>query len=62
MTDVRRKADELVANDVPCIWIIDPETLESELRTKSGVQNIPEKTRRLEGLPIVPTLHEVIAG
>ena len=61
MTDVWRKADELVANGVPYVWIIDPETLASELRTASGVQGIPDKTLRLEGLPIVVPLREAIA-
>jgi|SRR5215472_11865424 len=62
MTDVWRKADELVANGVPYVWIIDPETLKSELRTASGVQTVPDKTLRLEGSPIVIPLREVIAG
>lgn len=61
MTDVWRKADELVANGVPYVWIIDPETLESELRTAVGVQGVPDKTLRLEGSPIVIPLREVIA-
>jgi Uma2 family endonuclease len=60
MTDVWRKADELIANGVPYVWIIDPETLESELRTPSGIQRVPDKTLRLEGSPIVIPLLEVI--
>jgi len=60
MTDVWRKADELIANGVPYVWIIDPETLESELRTPSGVQSVPDKTLRVEGSPIVIPLREVI--
>jgi Uma2 family endonuclease len=60
MTEVWRKADELVAHGVPYVWIIDPETLESELRTVSGVQSVPDKTLRLEGMPIVIPLREVI--
>jgi Uma2 family endonuclease len=60
MTDVWRKADELIANGVPYVWIIDPETLESELRTPSGIQSVPDKTLRLAGSPIVIPLHEVV--
>lgn len=60
LTDVWRRADELVAHGVPYVWIIDRETLESELRTKSGGQNVPDKTLRPEGLPIVIPLREVI--
>jgi Uma2 family endonuclease len=36
MVDVWNKANELVANGVPYVWIINPETLESELRTSAG--------------------------
>jgi Uma2 family endonuclease len=60
MTDVWRKADELLANGVPNVWIIDPETLESELRTPSGIKDVPDKTLRLEGSPVVIPLLEVI--
>lgn len=60
MTDVWRKADELLANGVPYVWIIDPETLESELRTPSGIKDVPDKTLRLEGTPIVIPLREVM--
>jgi len=60
MSDVWRKADELLANGVPYVWIIDPDTLESELRTRAGLQPVPDKTLRLEGSPIVVPLREAI--
>lgn len=60
MAEVWRKADELIANGVPYVWIIDPETLESELRTPSGIQSVPDKTLRLEGSPIVIPFREVV--
>ena len=60
MADVWRKADELVANGVPNVWIIDPETLASELRTASGIKDVPNKTLRLADSPIVIPLLEVM--
>jgi Uma2 family endonuclease len=60
MSDVWRKADELVANGVPYVWIIDPQTLESELRTVSGIKDVPNKTLRLPDSLIVIPLAEVM--
>ncbi len=60
MVDVWAKAAELVANGVPFVWIIDPETLESELRTATGVQPVTDKTLRLPDSPIVIPLREVM--
>lgn len=60
MADVWRKADELVANGVPNVWIIDPETLASELRTPTGIKDVPDKTLRLPDAPIVIPLLEVM--
>ena len=60
MSDVWRKADELIANGVPNVWIIDPETLESELRTPAGVTKLTDKTLRLPDSPIVIPLLEVM--
>jgi Uma2 family endonuclease len=61
MVDVWAKAAELVANGVPYVWIIDPETLESELRTAAGVQTVADKTLRLPDSPIVIPLLDVMA-
>ncbi len=60
MVDVWAKAAELVANGVPFVWIIDPETLESELRMATGVQPVTDKTLRLPDSPIVIALREVM--
>jgi Uma2 family endonuclease len=58
--DVRAKATELVENGVPYVWIIDPITLESELWTAAGVQQVADKTLRLPDSPIVIPLRDVI--
>jgi Uma2 family endonuclease len=60
MVDVWAKADELIANGVPFVWIIDPQSLESELRTSTGVQAVPDKTLRLPDSPIVIPLRDVM--
>lgn len=61
MPDVWRKAKELLANGVPYVWIIDPETLESELCTQGGIRiDVPEKTLRLPDSPIVIPLQQVM--
>ncbi|MGO9262820.1 MAG: Uma2 family endonuclease [Bryobacteraceae bacterium] len=60
MVDVWAKATELVENGVPYVWIIDPNTLESELRTAGGVQQVADKTLRLPGSPIVIPLLDVM--
>jgi|ERR1044071_5033684 Uma2 family endonuclease len=60
MADVWKKADELIANGVPYVWIIDPHTLESELRTAAGVEKPADKTLRLPNSPIVIPLPDVV--
>jgi len=60
MIDVWDKATELVKCGVPYVWIIDPNTLESELRTSAGVMPIQEKTLRLPNSPIAIPLPEVV--
>ncbi len=60
MVDVWAKADELVKNGVPYVWIIDPNTLASELRTRDGIQSVPECTLRIPNTPIVIPLAEVV--
>ena len=61
MADVWNKANELVANGVPYVWIIDPETLESELRTAAGVERVADKTLRIPNSPVVIPLADVMA-
>jgi len=41
MVDVWNQANELIENAVPKVWIIDPNTLESELRTPAGISQVP---------------------
>lgn len=60
MVDVWARAAELVEHGVPYVWIIDPNTLESELRTAAGVQPVPNKTLRLPESPIVIPLGDVM--
>lgn len=58
--DVWGKAAELVANGVPYVWIIDPNTLWSELRTPHGVQSVPGNILRIPDTPIVIPLLEAV--
>jgi Uma2 family endonuclease len=60
MMDVWRKANELVQNGVPNVWLIDPETLESELWTAHGVEKLADKTLRLPDSPVVIPLADVM--
>lgn len=60
MVDVWAKAAEMVGHGVPYIWIIEPNTLESEIRTAAGVQQVSGKTLRLPDSPIVIPLLDVI--
>jgi Uma2 family endonuclease len=60
MVDVWAKATELIEHGVPYVWIIDPITLASELRTPDGIQSVPENTLRIPGTPIVIPLAEVM--
>jgi Uma2 family endonuclease len=53
MIDVWNKASELIENGVPYVWIIDPNTLESELRSKDGVHPVGDRVLHLPETPIV---------
>ena len=59
--DVWNKAAELVENGVRYVWIINPNTLESELRTSAGISPVPDKTLRLPDSPIVIPLIDVLS-
>jgi Uma2 family endonuclease len=61
MVDIWRKVQDLVDFRVPYVWIIDPNTLESELRTANGVEKLADKTLRIPNTPIVIPLADVIA-
>jgi Uma2 family endonuclease len=60
MIDVWGKAAELLRNGVPYVWIIDSNTLWSELRTANGVESVPGNTLRIPGTEIVIPLLEVV--
>jgi len=51
----------LIEAGVPNVWIINPNTIESELQTAAGLSEVPDKTLRLPGSPIVIPLLDVIA-
>jgi hypothetical protein len=60
MIDVWNKANELVSLGVPYVWIINPETLESELRTPEGVSQVKDFTLRVPNTEIVIPLKDVM--
>ena len=60
MIDVWDRAAELVENGVPYVWIINPNTLNSELRTSAGIDPVADKTLRLPDSPIVIPLLDVM--
>jgi Uma2 family endonuclease len=60
VVDVWQKSTELLASGAPYVWVIEPETLESELWSNSGAQKIADKTLRLPDSPIVIPLLEVM--
>jgi Uma2 family endonuclease len=60
MKDVWKKAGDLLQGGVPLVWIIDPTTLESELRTPGGILKVIDKTLRLPGSPIEISLVDVM--
>lgn len=60
MVDVWAKAKELVENGAPYVWIIDPNTLWSQLCTPNGVESVREYTLRIPNTPIVSPLAAVM--
>jgi Uma2 family endonuclease len=60
MVDVWNKAGELVAHGVPYVWIINLETLESELRTSAGLLPVQDFTLRVPDTGIVVPLRDVV--
>jgi Uma2 family endonuclease len=60
MKDVWQKAADLLQGGVPSVWIIDPTTLESELRTSDGILQVVDKTLRVPGSPIEISLVDVM--
>jgi hypothetical protein len=62
MAEVWQRANELVTLGVPYVWIIEPNTLESELRSTSGTVHLADKVLRLPEHGIVIPLLEVMQG
>ena len=60
MVEVWEKARDVVQCGSPYVWIINPNTLESELRTSAGVSQIQDKTLRLPDSPILVPLLEAM--
>ena len=59
--EVWNKAKDLVACGAPYVWIVDPNTLESQLLTPDGGPNaVPDKTLRIPGTSIVIPLLDVM--
>jgi Uma2 family endonuclease len=61
MIEVWDKAREVIALGTPYVWIIDPTTLDSELRTSGGAVQLADQTLRLPDPPIVIPLVDVLA-
>jgi Uma2 family endonuclease len=60
MVDVWDKANELIANGVPNVWIVNPNTLDSELRTAEGIVTVKNQTLCVPGTEIVIPLPDVM--
>ncbi|MBZ5626631.1 MAG: Uma2 family endonuclease [Acidobacteriia bacterium] len=60
MIDVWDKARQVVEYGSPYVWIINPNTLESELRTTSGKSLVSNQTLTIPDSPIVIPLPEVL--
>jgi len=60
MKDVWKKTSDLIQGGVPMVWIIDPTTLESELRNSEGILQVVDKTLRIPGSPIEISLMDAM--
>lgn len=49
---INQKVREVLGFGVRYVWVIDPQTLESELHTKSGTRTLEDGTLRVEGTRI----------
>lgn len=57
---VNQKIRQLLEFGVPNIWVIDPETLESEIHTPQGSRKIEDGILRVDGTPIEVPLHGLV--
>jgi Uma2 family endonuclease len=60
ITEVWEKAKNAIASGAPFVWVVDPDTLESELWTAAGVTRIVDGTLRLPDSPIVIPLADAL--
>jgi Uma2 family endonuclease len=58
---INRKVRELLECGVPYVWVIDPETLESEVHTQQGSSILEDGILRVPGTPIEVPLHALEA-
>jgi Uma2 family endonuclease len=49
---VSKRIREMLDFGVPYVWVIDPETFESELHTASGIHEITDRVLRIPGTPV----------
>jgi len=54
---VSEKVRQVLAFGVPNVWVIDSETLESEIHTPQGSRIIEDGVLRVDGTPIEVPLH-----
>ena len=60
MMDVWEKTRNAIACGAPYVWVIDPDSLESELWTSSGKVAVADRTLRLPDSPILIPLGDVL--
>ncbi len=56
---INQKVREILDFGVPYVWVIDPQTLESELHTRSGSRTLEDGRLRVEGTAIEVPLREL---
>ena len=56
---VNRKVKEVLEFGAPYVWVIDPETLESELHTRAGHDTLTDGTLRIPDTEIVVPLANI---
>lgn len=56
---VNAKVRQILAFGAPYVWVIDPQTMESELHTQEGSETLTDRTLRIPGTDIVVPLDEL---
>ena len=57
---VNQRVQDVLDYGCPFVWVIDPETLESELHTAQGLQILQDGVLRIPGTPIEVPLAQVL--